>query len=83
MTCWIYIPFQNVAASQFLFIFSKSSLLAEKSQSLTRVKKLGPLKPPACNLQNLLADSFLEIMFIRYIARFNTISPIYTGEHSL
>ena len=41
----IYIPFQNVAASQSLFIFSKSSILAEKSQSLTRVKTLGPLKP--------------------------------------
>jgi len=56
----IFIPFRNVAASQPLIIFSKSQILAEKSQSLNEGEKTWPSKDPACNLQNLLDDSFFR-----------------------
>jgi len=53
-------PFGNVAASQSLFIFFKSQILAGKSQSLNEGEKTWPSKVPACNLQNLLDDSFFR-----------------------
>ena len=56
----IFIPFRNVAASQSVIIFSKSKILAEKSQSLNEDEKTWPSKDPACNLQNLLDDSFFR-----------------------
>ena len=56
----LFIRFRNVAATQSLIIFSKSQILAEKYQSLNEGEKTWPSKDPACNLQNLLDDSFFR-----------------------
>ena len=56
----LFLRFRNVAATQSLIIFSKSQILAEKDQSLNEGEKTWPSKDPACNLQNLLDDSFFR-----------------------
>ena len=45
-------------ASQSLFIFPKSQILARKSQS--KGEKTLPSEDPACNLQDFLDDSFFR-----------------------